>query len=234
MLQTTLKNLICPDKCMICLAFLEPNHKGYTCVKCETSLLERDVCDRCGKPYAPILGECMYCHEVPNNQLRVLALFPYIDLYKESILRWKYTGIRKYAKGYADLIVSELIHKEELEIDGFIPVPISYERYKKRGFNQALDLAKQLEAKTHIPVYDVLERCKETKPQSACKKEERANNIRGAIHLKTNLPLEGRVSIALVDDIYTTGSTIYECIRAMKEAGVQVDKIYVLTVCLAI
>lgn len=234
MLQMTLKNLICPNKCMVCQTLLDINQNQYTCVKCETSLLERDVCDRCGKPYAPILGECMHCHQVPNNLLRVLALFPYIDLYKESVLRWKYTGIRKYAKGYAHLIVSELIHKEGLEIDGFIPIPISYKRYKKRGFNQALDLAKQLEAKTDIPVYDVLERCKETKPQSACKKEERARNIRGAIHLKSNLPLEGPVSIAFVDDIYTTGSTIYECIRAMKETKVQINKIYVLTVCLAI
>lgn len=219
---------------MICHELLETDRAHYTCIKCETKLLERDICDRCGKPYAPILGTCMYCNEVPNSVSKVMALFPYVDLYKESVLRWKYTGVRKYAKGYANLITSELIHKQELQIDGFIPVPISYKRYIKRGFNQAFDLAKQLEAKTQIPVYDILERCKETKPQSACKKEERAMNIRGAIHLKSNLSLEKPINIALVDDIYTTGSTICECIRVIKKAQIPVDKVYILTVCLAI
>lgn len=234
MLQTTLKKFICPDKCIICHELLDTDRVYYTCIKCETKLLQRDLCSRCGKPYAPILGSCMYCHEVPGRVSKVMALFPYVDLYKESVLRWKYTGVRKYAKGYAQLIVSEWLHKEALQIDALIPVPISYSRYIKRGFNQAFDLAKQLEANTQIPVYDILGRCKETKPQSACKKEERAMNIRGAIHLKEEIAIEKPINIALVDDIYTTGSTIYECIKVIEKAQIPIDKVYVLTVCLAI
>lgn len=226
--------MICLDRCIICSQFLDKPSEHFTCCKCEANLLERDVCSRCGKPYG--LGEktCFYCQEVPIHVSRVLALFPYTGLYKESVLRWKYSGIRKYAKGYADLMNFTFMDEIKDEVDGLIPIPISNKRYRQRGFNQALDLANQLSHKTSIPVYDVLERCKETKPQSACKKEERAANIKGAIRVKEAIPLSGPLTIAFIDDIYTTGSTVRECISVLEKTSLEIRKIYILTVCLAI
>ncbi|MEG0320015.1 MAG: ComF family protein [Niameybacter sp.] len=230
----TLKAWLCPDKCMVCGCLLEGNEACGLCPSCETGLLVRDVCPKCGKPYATNTGACGYCNEVPAQVTCVRALFPYIDLYKESVLRWKYTGIRKYAKGYGALL-STFIQAEHLEIDYLIPIPIARHRYLDRGFNQALDLADEVAKRTHIPVWDVLARSHDTKPQSACKKEERAKNIRGAIKMRTHTFCETSVKIALIDDIYTTGSTVRECIRVLqRESNIQIEQIYVLAVCLAI
>lgn len=234
MLPTLLKEWICPDRCIVCSKFLDKPGEVFTCCACEVLLLERDLCSRCGKPYALNEGVCLYCHEVPRHISRIRALFPYTGLYKESVLRWKYSGIRKYGKGYADLMMGTFMNEIKDEVDGFIPIPISRKRYRQRGFNQALDLAHALSQQTHIPVYDILERCKETKPQSACKKEERATNIKGAISLKEHIPLEGPLTIAFIDDIYTTGSTVRECINVLEQTSLEIKKIYVLAVCLAI
>ena len=234
MLKAILKEMICPDKCIICSKLLERPSKSYTCPKCEAQLLERDVCNRCGKPYAFQEQTCLYCKEEPLRLVCVKALFPYSGRYKESIQRWKYTGMRKYAKGYSALMVENWMEVLRQEVDGFIPIPISEKRYQKRGFNQALDLANQLSSQTDIPVYDVLERCKETKPQSSCKKEERARNIKGAIKMKEGFSFEEPVTLAFVDDIYTTGSTVRECMHVLEKAGVKAKKVYVLAVGLAI
>ena len=232
--KAILKEMICPDKCMICSKILESPVESFTCNRCKVQLLERDICNRCGKPYAFHEQTCIYCNEEPLRLLRVRALFPYKDLYKESVQRWKYTGIRKYAKGYSELMAESWMEELKRELDVLVPIPISKKRYQKRGFNQALDLANELSYKTGIPVYDVLERCKETKPQSSCKKEERATNIKGAIKVKEVVPFNEGITIAFIDDIYTTGSTVRECMRVLEEEAVKINKAYILTVCLAL
>lgn len=240
MFLEVVREWLCPNKCIVCRSFIEENSGVGLCLHCEETLLERNLCPRCGKPYGVDSSVCSYCNEVPRGVTRILALFPYVDFYKESVLRWKYTGIRKYAKGYS-VLMANLIQREHLDIDCLIPVPIARHRYFERGFNQAFDLAHEVSNDTSIPVLELLERAYDTKPQSACKKEERAKNIHKAIRVKEDtkqdLQIEGNVSIniALIDDIYTTGSTVAECIRALKqETSIQIQDIYVLTVCLAI
>lgn len=240
MFLEVLREWLCPNKCIVCRSFLEEHSEVGLCLHCEEKLLERDLCPRCGKPYGVDSSTCSYCDQVPKRITRVLGLFPYVDLYKESVLRWKYTGIRKYAKGYGALMAS-LVEVEHLEIDCLIPIPIARHRYLERGFNQALDLAEEVSRRTSIPVWNVLERAHDTKPQSACKKEERAKNIYKSIQIKESIRYDpvieenGPINIAFLDDIYTTGSTVAECIRALKQdTSIQVQNIYVLTVCLAI
>ena len=232
---TTLKTWICPDKCMVCGIVLEDNDLEYICNSCKEGLLTKDVCDRCGKPYSIKGHLCPYCYEMPRQVTRILALCPYIDLYKESVLRWKYTGIRKYARGYGVLMANTLIKLQQLEIDYLVPIPIARHRYLDRGFNQAYDLAIQISKHTQIPVWDILARSRDTKPQSACKKEERIKNIHGAIKLKDEVSFTKPIKLAFIDDIYTTGSTIKECIRVLQKVEkIEIETIYVLVVCLAI
>lgn len=230
-----LKEWVCPDKCMICGVLLENSTPEYMCDTCKEGLLTKDICPRCGKPYSAKEDVCPYCYEMPSQVTRILALCPYTDLYKESVLRWKYTGIRKYARGYGMLMAYTLIRAHKLEIDYLVPIPIARHRYLDRGFNQAYDLAVEISKHTNIPVWDILERSRDTKPQSACKKEERIKNIRGAIKVKDEIDFKGPIKIAFVDDIYTTGSTIKECIRVLKKVkNIEIEEIYVLAVCLAI
>ena len=68
---------------MICSKILESPVESFTCNRCKVQLLERDICNRCGKPYAFHEQTCIYCNEEPLRLLRVRALFPYKDLYKD-------------------------------------------------------------------------------------------------------------------------------------------------------
>lgn len=239
----TLQALIYPHKCMVCRVVLDKAMlevgMHYICSKCASGMLVHHVCKRCGRPYA-VEEECLYCKEMPSEIKRMVGIFPYRGAYKKSVLRWKYQGIRKYGKGFAHLLRGQLL--EIGDIDAFIPVPLSKDRYRKRGFNQALDLAYALSELVDKPVWDILERYRYTKPQSSCTKEERKKNIKDTIRVKensffnkTSSQIDNEVkNIVIIDDIYTTGATIYECIRAIIERYREDINLYVIVAAITI
>ena len=113
--------------------------------------------------------------------------------------------------------------------DIIIPVPISIKRKKKRGYNQseliAKQLAKQMRNLKYIP--KVLYKIKDTIPQSILDKEKRIENIRGAYYIKNGEILKNR-KILLIDDIYTTGSTIDAAASVLLDHGA--EKVYFLSI----
>ncbi len=221
---------------MICQVILDDRVVGHLCDKCYSFVFRHNLCPRCGRPYHIGGDGCAYCEkEEMDSDMRIIALFPYEDAFRQAVLRWKYNGLRKYAKGYADLFVNDLCMIDKLQIDALIPVPLSGSRLKKRGFNQALDLAREISKLTGIRVYDVLTRVKETKPQSKCSKQERRGNIKGSIEVKSDINFSEVNHIAILDDIYTTGATVKECIHAIKRQNIiENKKIYVLIVCIGV
>ncbi|MDF2878739.1 MAG: phosphoribosyltransferase [Clostridia bacterium] len=236
MIGQYLKKLIYPDKCIVCRTLLEEENAGYLCDKCYSFVLRNHLCPKCGRPYNIGGKDCAYCKaEDAGDITQIIALFPYKDHFRKSVLRWKYSGLRKYARGYADVFVTDLYALDKLSIEGLVPVPISEARKRKRGFNQALDLAEEISKLTGVKVYDVLKRTKETKPQSKCTKKERLSNLKGSIGIKKDSESLSLNNIAIIDDIYTTGATVRECISVIKRQEVlKSAKIYVLTVCIGI
>ena len=117
--------------------------------------------------------------------------------------------------------------------DTIIPVPISKKRKKERGYNQSLLIAKELvkqvnkEKKTLSLCVDALEKIKNIVPQSTLDKENRLQNVQGVYQLKNKEQLI-RKKILLIDDIYTTGSTVKECAKVLQQ--VSVKKIDVFTI----
>jgi len=221
---------------MICREILEKNSIGHLCDKCYSFVLRNNLCARCGRPYNIGDQYCVYCNKDEETVIeQIVPLFLYDEKFKKAVLRWKYSGLRKYAKGYADLFANDLCIIDKLNIEGLIPVPLAPRRARKRGFNQALDLTNEISKLTGAPVYDVLKRVKETKAQSQCNKKERLVNIKGSIVMKTDISALDIKNIAIVDDIYTTGATIKECIGALnRQNSIAGKKIYVLTVCIGI
>ncbi len=231
-----IKQLIFPSRCIVCQTLLGDKDTGCLCDKCYSFVFRHHLCPRCGRPYFAGGSHCIHCeHEAISENIQITALFPYESMFRKAVLRWKYKGIRKYARGYADLFVNDLCLFEKFDIDGLIPVPLAQSRLRRRGFNQALDLTNELSRLTDIKVYDILERTKKTKPQSKCNKRERRTNIKGSIAVKKEISNLTLNNIAIIDDIYTTGATIKECIEAIKRHKIiKNKKIYVLTVCIGV
>ncbi len=216
---------IYPRKCILCRNFLEDMDGEYICRLCydkfdaekqeilgEEQVLKKDI----GYELAEKLAlELDFLEDRPEQ---IIALFPYTNEYRKSILRWKYRGIRKYAKGFAELLVTEQKVFENVSVDAMIPVPLAPSRMRKRGFNQALDLAREIGKLANIPVWDCLKRIKDTKPQAACSREERYRNTEGSIAFVSSEKYTKEVNyVAIIDDIYTTGSTIKECIKILRK-----------------
>lgn len=109
-----------------------------------------------------------------------------------------------------------------------IPVPIHNDRKRKRGYNQSELIAKEIGKKLDIPVIsNCLVKIKNVVPQSTLNKEQRKQNIKGVYQVKKEETIKGK-RIVLVDDIFTTGSTLEECSKMLKQAGA--SKIGIFTI----
>jgi ComF family protein len=113
-------------------------------------------------------------------------------------------------------------------IDLLVPVPLHLERLRERGFNQTHLLIRRWAKLDQIP-FDglVLSRTRWTEPQTALSRKERQENIKGAFAVENPEKIEGR-RIVLVDDVYTTGSTVNECARVLMAAGAEFVDVLIL------
>jgi competence protein ComFC len=149
----------------------------------------------------------------------------YKGVLKELILNFKYK--RDFIAGE---ILVKLVEEKILMFDKnyyLTFIPISKERTKKYGYNQCEYLAEEIAFRNGLKVVDTLEKVKDTKIQKTLNKEERVNNIYGAFGVKDKKQIMGRRFI-LVDDVVTTGSTINEGVRVLKENGAVEIKILTL------
>ena len=129
---------------------------------------------------------------------------------------------------YAKQMSLYLRHKKELwKAQALVPVPLHRKKKKKRGYNQAELIARELSAYWGIPVItDLVIRCKNTKPMKGIVGTDRQNNLKKAFKLGTN---DVKLStIIIIDDIYTTGSTIDAVAKVCVEAGIK--NVYFMTV----
>lgn len=225
--------LIFPERCIFCghptkLYSENPN----VCEECSgrVHLLFFEKCIQCGadlqnhsNPYCPA------CHRMHFICTDGVSAFRYRDI-KKTIFHFKYSGYRTdgplLAKYMADCLLQGKC-SGILNADTIVPVPISAKKEKKRGFNQTAVLAEVLSSELGIACCpDMLERVKNTVPQSRLTGLERKYNVMNVFKLNDRYEIQNK-NILLVDDIFTTGSTIEECARILMLAGA--DKVYFVT-----
>ncbi|MDR1559365.1 MAG: ComF family protein [Clostridiales bacterium] len=209
-----------PPRCMVCADILPVNGPKQICGGCEGLLtpIVLPVCIKCGAPAETEEAECAIC----RRRKRVLsntALFVYGDVAREVIHRFKYNGCRGYADGFAKLAIDGLGEGFFAGTDAMVPVPMFPKKRRRRGYNQAEELAWALSEITGVPVLiDYLKRVKETRPQAGLTPAERANNLIGAFALGGPAELK---SLLLIDDIYTTGATLDACADLLRQGGAE-------------
>jgi ComF family protein len=148
------------------------------------------------------------------------ALGFYEGSLQKAIHQWKYEGKEYLSILFAEWMAEGFYRYWEPDLFNLlIPVPLHKKRLRKRGFNQALSLAKELSRQTGIPCRKkVLQKKMPTLPQVKLSGVERQKGVRGAFHMMTREEVEGK-SILLVDDVYTTGATVNECSRVLVAGG---------------
>ena len=158
------------------------------------------------------------------------ALWSYEGVAKTSVMDFKYNGMKSFVDFYADEAIkmySGWIRKKKPQV--MLPIPLHDRKRRMRGFNQAELLAKAISKRTGIPVRsDILYRKRWTDPQKSVSGMERRHNLTKSMAVR-QLPPELKC-VMLIDDIYTTGSTMEACARILKQNGV--EEVYFLTLCI--
>ena len=197
-------------------------------------ILYPKVCSFCGKIQKNSL--CPKCKRELNNSKNVTiqnysdwyfsrhcSLFSYEGRIKDMLLRYKFGNQPYLQEGLGNFILQDKKSCGFLKnYDIIIPVPISKKRKKQRGYNQSELLVRTL-AKEMVnlqPMIGILQKQKDTVAQSLLTKQQRKTNLIGAYFVKHKEKITGK-KILLLDDIFTTGSTVSECSKVLLEAGAQ-------------
>lgn len=216
-----LLDLIFPKYCVNCKKFGD-----FLCSNCFSylSFEVSSICLVCTKPCYDGLT-----HPKCHTKLSVEGAFSGIvfnRIPKKLIYQFKYKPYLSSLSSFlGDLLYESLIQKEEfvraLKNDIIlIPIPLSPGKLRKRGYNQAEILAKELSKKFNLKVVNALERVKETRSQVGLNKEQRRENMKEAFALRKKFETSIKnKNIFLVDDVLTTGATMSEACKALKKAG---------------
>lgn len=184
---------------------------------------------KCGKPVETMEQEyCQDCLRQKHLFEQGRGLWIQKTPVSQGIYQFKFHNKRYYANIFAEEIIKEYGEWiEKNKIEEIIPIPLHKSKRRKRGFNQAGLLAREISLMTGIPANEkAVFRLRKTKPQKILNPEERSRNLKGAFGVKKTWNV--KKTVLLIDDIYTTGSTINRVAAVLKKAGVQ--KVYFLTI----
>lgn len=225
-----------PPRCPVCGKLRIP-WESSTCRECAGRLafVTEPVCMCCGQELADETMEyCSRCEKASKPFLRNMAVWQYDKWMKKSIADFKYGGRKEYARFYIQNM-AQCFGKQlkRYGVTVLVPVPISAKRKRYRGFNQSELLAEGLAKELGLAAAGLLSRVKNTVPQSRLSPKEREQNLSQSIvwNAKVAATLEGLPeAVAVVDDIYTTGSTMSACAEVLRSNGIQ--RVYGVCICI--
>ncbi len=226
-------NLIYPPRCYVC----QKRSEKPLCGVCLASIefIKPPICQKCGKPVLRTVERCLDCRgrRISASEVRSVAVFD--GALKEAVHALKYRHGRRLAHFFAQFMAVS-VDSYFSDIDLITFVPISRGKKRTRGFNQAELLARGLARQIEKPVKPLLVCTRFTMDQSRLSPAERRANVRGAFDLLRNTEasrrgIAGR-KILLIDDVYTTGSTVNECAQVLRRAGAH--EVRVLTLARAV
>ena len=212
-----------PPHCLFCQDLLKIGREAVLCSDCHNVFSYNDgaVCQKCGCNLYVSQIYCDRCEKADFVFEKGIAAFSY-DKVRDGIAHFKLKGWKRDAKPFAHMMgdylltcYPEMAQKSDL----IMPVPIHDKKQKKRGFNQsellAVELAERIQKRCSAKN---LKRIRETIPQSSLSVKERKENIKNAFALENPHEIQQK-TILLIDDIFTTGTTINECARVLYENG---------------
>jgi len=203
-------NVLYPKYCLLCL------REGlYICARCKT-LLQYYNGPCCPVCKGLLRSQKYFIHKICKKHSNLDGLFPLIhyDCRSKIILgEAKYKYAQEVLVEIADML-KPIYSNLPFKIDYLVPVPLSREKKNYRGFNQSEVIAKAIGWKYK----NILQRLRDTKSQAISNRSERITNLKNAFIIDPFYKIKDK-NIVLIDDVYTTGSTLEECAKILKEAG---------------
>ncbi|MFA4980995.1 MAG: ComF family protein [Candidatus Omnitrophota bacterium] len=215
-------NLLYPMRCYACGKDLEALNKYGVCDDCVSRIRKNPApfCRICGRPVEKSSCLCAECKRSAPFFDRAYSAYLYEGVLKELIHKFKYNGkirlSRILSKHTADFIEDNGDIVKDIDI--ITCVPLQNNRLRERGFNQSRILAFNISERAGIPFADTLEKRVSTRHQNELSRDERLSNLKGAFAVRAEADIYG-LAVLLIDDVMTTGATLSECSRALRDAG---------------
>lgn len=216
-------DLILPPRCIVSGDLVDRQGMVSPEIWAKLNFIAAPHCDKCGMPFefqteGPMT--CAPCLENPPPYGKARSSMKYDDTSRDIILGFKHADKTHVVKAFAPWLKragDEILQQTDI----LIPVPLHRWRFIKRRYNQAALIARELSRECGIPCLpDGLKRIKATKSQGHLKESERQKNVHKAFapHPKHTGKIQ-KAHITLIDDVYTTGATVRECVKVLKESG---------------
>lgn len=207
-----------PPLCIHCAAHLRDS--STLCARC-LSLIRAHETMFCPSCLRRLPENKKGCHK--NAHYLLAPLGNYDDAALRALIHaLKYKGAKE-ASYTLSALLARYVSQLQLDADDYlvIPIPLSHKRMRERGFNQAELIAGDIASRYHLEMRsDILCKIKHTPTQTGLSKKERKTNLLGCFELRDKKGVHGR-SVILVDDVFTSGATMDEAARTLKEAGVK-------------
>ena len=222
-------DFVLPPGCLVCRVSTSGAPLPWVCQRCwdTVAYVTLPLCAQCGQPLAaPPEGiattthRCGTCLLTPPTYDRARAVGLYQGVLREAIHAMKYQRVYGLVQPLGDLLCQHFsAHWSAHPPAALVPVPLHRSKLRLREFDQAFALARHLSQGVGIPLCtDVLIRHRPTLSQVGLSAPERRRNIRGAFTVQ-HAPFCAGKALLIIDDVYTTGSTVQECARLLRQAG---------------
>lgn len=229
-----LNHLLWPAVCFNCKSSISEDSRGL-CDECWDgiqSCIGSDYCPRCGRDVSryAITDYCPLCENEQYHFDGIARAGVYAKSFSQLILKFKHdqTELQNLLGNLVKIALETSNFAEEIDI--FTPVPLHWLRRFSRGYNQSLLIAKAIRPKD-IKISTDLVRIRYTEQQAGCNTfSQRAKNVEGAFAVRKGNHFKGK-TICLVDDIKTSGATLNECAKVIKDAGAA--KVYAAVIAVA-
>lgn len=229
----TVLNLVYPQYCRICERSVESRTDGYVCRKCwrKTKIFtgQEILCRKCGAYLRDGFSEHeTFCHRCDTDFYdKARAVGRYEKALLVSVLNLKREPF--IPKTLENLFLKAFFDSAFQDATRIIPVPLSKKRFAERGFNQAFLLAEILSKATKIKLDDksLVRKANLSKHRAGMDRKSRAESVKDFFKISAPRLIENE-RILLIDDVFTSGATVSECAKILKESGA--NKVYVLTI----
>lgn len=207
-----------PGQCAVCFSW----SRGRICAPCLSRFAAPTCrCERCALRVPDGVTVCGACIKSPPPFDSAFASVDYAHPWDQLIARFKFNAALDLSSALADLLVQTHRASRLALPDCVLPIPLSAQRLRERGYNQAWELARRVGQRLHAPAEArLLLRVKDTPHQLAFPPAKRAANVRGAFAVEpTRLPEVRGKRIAVIDDVMTTAATANEVAAVLRQAG---------------
>lgn len=215
--------------CYLCGQKIRTSHRYGICESChgEFEFIDENSCKKCGK-YTLAPGLCRDCQSFTHSFQRGYSLCVYDGKVREWVYSFKYAGRSYLARPFGRMMAERIKQIGLLRrIDGILSVPIHRKKLRQRGYNQSHLLAQVIKNELSIKKAPyVLRRDRDTPPLSGLTRSQRRQTMEGAFGMVESRRKTNIKNVLLIDDIYTTGSTVNQCANILKDKG-GVEKVYV-------